>query len=181
MIYSNLTTSDISFLESETNMRNTSCFDLICTYKKYFFSDKMHMKKSVHICNMNIKFMPCWKAVLSKNQAYHRKHVHKGENIMFRIYNYSKQQKLHFEGLSKMASDSFNKASHFSVSTVGNCNNCNEPDNIEILLGDGETNTISEEFVSGLRDTVLDSPSSPLLPKNSESHPEANPDVGSSD
>ena len=67
MIYSNLTTSDISFLESETNMRNTSCFDLICTYKKYFFSDKMPKKKYAFKCKMDVECMSCWKVVLSKN------------------------------------------------------------------------------------------------------------------
>ena len=142
----------------------------------------MPKKKYAFKCKMDVECMSCWKVVLSENQEYHRKHVHKGENIKFRIYNDSKQQKLQFGGLSNKASESnFNKPSGSSVSTVGNCNNCNEPDKDEISLGDCDSNTVSEEFVRGLSDSVLDSPSSPLLPKNSESHPEANPDVGSSD
>ena len=45
--------------------------------------------------------MSCYKVILAENQKYHRKHVHKGEKVRFRIHNDAKQPKLQFGALHR--------------------------------------------------------------------------------
>ena len=50
---------------------------------------------------MLMECMSCYKVILAENQEYHRKHVHKGEKVRFRIHNDAKQPKLQFGALHR--------------------------------------------------------------------------------
>ena len=86
--------------------------------------------------------MSCYKVILAENQEYHRKHVHKGENVRFRIHNDAKQPKLQFGTVRQKVPENDRLSSSNNSSKVVEDQNSDidEPDSSEHSEDDSELN-----------------------------------------
>ena len=106
--------------------------------------------------------MSCYKVILAENQEYHRKHVHKGEKVRFRIHNDAKQPKLQFGALNRKVPE------NERLSSSNNSSKVVEDQNSDI--DDPDSSDHSEDDDSELNEHVAPSPSEQLSGPGPSNH-----------